>query len=76
MMFAVKRLFFFLKSNANGTRLSNDRYIIFFLKAFNSFMFYIYIYIYIYRDTICNDPHMIIGSYVKGPNNMICRAWV
>ena len=28
------------------------------------------------RNTICNDPHMIIGSYVKGPNNMICRAWV
>ena len=28
------------------------------------------------RDTIFNDPRMTSGSYVKGPNNMICRKWV
>ena len=28
------------------------------------------------RDTIFNDPRMTLGSYVKGPNNMICREWV
>ena len=27
-------------------------------------------------DSICNDPKRILGSYVKGPNNIICRAWV
>ena len=25
------------------------------------------------RDTIFNNPRMTLGSYVKGPNNMICR---
>ena len=28
------------------------------------------------RDTIFNDPRMTLGSYIKGPNNMICREWV
>ena len=28
------------------------------------------------RDTIFNDPRMTLGSYVMGPNNMICREWV
>ena len=28
------------------------------------------------RDTIFNDPRMTWGSYIKGPNNMICREWV
>ena len=28
------------------------------------------------RDTIFNDLRMTLGSYVKGPNNMICREWV
>ena len=28
------------------------------------------------KDTIFNDPRMTLGSYVKGPNNMICREWV
>ena len=38
-------------------------------------MFYI---IYRYnncKDSICNDPKMMLGSHVKGPNNIICRAW-
>ena len=30
----------------------------------------IYIYIYIYcKDSICNDPKLVLGSIVKGPNN-------
>ena len=28
------------------------------------------------KDSICNDPKLILGSYVKGPNNKICREWV
>ena len=28
------------------------------------------------KDSICNDPKIVLGSYVKGPNNIICRAWV
>ena len=28
------------------------------------------------KDSICNDPKLVLGSYVKGPNNKICRAWV
>ena len=28
------------------------------------------------KDSICNDPKMVLGSYVKGPNNIICKAWV
>ena len=28
------------------------------------------------KDSICNDPKMVLSSYVKGPNNIICRAWV
>ena len=28
------------------------------------------------RDTIFNDQRMTLGSYIKGPNNMICREWV
>ena len=28
------------------------------------------------RDMIINDPRLTLGSYVKGPNNMICRVWV
>ena len=31
---------------------------------------------YLCGDTIFNDPGMTLGSYVKGPNNMICREWV
>ena len=27
------------------------------------------------KDSICNDPKMMLGSHVKGPNNIICRAW-
>ena len=27
------------------------------------------------KDSICNDLKLILGSYVKGPNNKICRAW-
>ena len=27
------------------------------------------------RDSIRNDPKMVLGSHVKGPNNIICRAW-
>ena len=27
------------------------------------------------KDSICNDPELILGSYVKGLNNKICRAW-
>ena len=27
------------------------------------------------RDTIIHDPRMTLGSYVKGPNNIICRVW-
>ena len=26
------------------------------------------------RDS--NDPKMVLGSHVRGPNNIICRAWV
>ena len=26
------------------------------------------------KDSIYNDPKMILGSHVKGPNNIICRA--
>ena len=28
------------------------------------------------RDSIRDDPKIILGSYVKGPNNIICKAWV
>ena len=27
------------------------------------------------RDTIFNDSRMTLGSYVKGPNNIIHREW-
>ena len=27
------------------------------------------------KDLICNDPKVVLGSYVKSPNNKICRAW-
>ena len=27
------------------------------------------------RNWSCNDPKLVLGSYVKGPNNKICRAW-
>ena len=27
------------------------------------------------RDTIIHDPRITLGSYVKGPNNIICRVW-
>ena len=27
------------------------------------------------KDSNCNDPKMVLGSYVKGPNNKICRTW-
>ena len=27
------------------------------------------------EDSICNDPKLVLGSYVKGLNNKICRAW-
>ena len=25
------------------------------------------------KDSICNDPKLVLGSNVKGPNNKICR---
>ena len=28
------------------------------------------------KDSICNNPKTMLGSHVKGPNNIICRAWV
>ena len=28
------------------------------------------------KDSICNDSKLVLGSYVEGPNNKICRAWV
>ena len=28
------------------------------------------------KDSICNNPKLVLGSYVKGPNNKICREWV
>ena len=31
--------------------------------------------IYYCRDTIIHDPRMTLDSYVKGPNNIICRVW-
>ena len=27
------------------------------------------------KDSICNDPKLVLGSNVKGPNNKICREW-
>ena len=27
------------------------------------------------KDLICNDSKVVLGSYVKSPNNKICRAW-
>ena len=27
------------------------------------------------KDSICNDPKLVLGSHVEGPNNKICRAW-
>ena len=27
------------------------------------------------KDSICNDPKLVLGLYVKGPNNKICRVW-
>ena len=27
------------------------------------------------KDSICNDPKLELGSYVKGLNNKICREW-
>ena len=28
------------------------------------------------KDSIYNDPKIVLDLYVKGPNNIICRAWV
>ena len=28
------------------------------------------------KDSVRNDPKMILGSHVRGSNNVICRAWV
>ena len=28
------------------------------------------------RDTIFHDLRITLGSYVKGPDNVICREWV
>ena len=33
-------------------------------------------FIYIVGTQIRNDPKLILGSYVNGPTNIICRAWV
>ena len=30
---------------------------------------------YICKDSICNDPKLVLGSYVNGLNNKICREW-
>ena len=27
------------------------------------------------EDSICNNPKLVLCSYVKGPNNKIIRAW-
>ena len=27
------------------------------------------------RTQFVTTPKMVLGSYVKGPNNIICRAW-
>ena len=27
------------------------------------------------KDSIYNDPKLVLGSYVKDSNNKICRAW-
>ena len=27
------------------------------------------------KDSICNNPKLVLGSHVQGPNNKICRAW-
>ena len=27
------------------------------------------------KDAIRNDPKLVLGSYVKGANNKICREW-
>ena len=28
------------------------------------------------KDSIHDGPKTVLGSHVKGPNNIICRAWV
>ena len=28
------------------------------------------------KDSIRDGPKIVLGLYVKGPNNIICRAWV
>ena len=33
------------------------------------------IYIYICKDSVYSDPKLVLGSYVKGPNNKIYRVW-
>ena len=32
-------------------------------------------YVCMCKDSICNDPKLMLGSHVKDPNNKICRAW-
>ena len=27
------------------------------------------------KDSICNNPKLILGSYVKGSNNKIYKVW-
>ena len=43
---------------------------------------YIFYFIYLFFKILCvrtqfvtNHDHMVLGSYVKGPNNIICKAW-
>ena len=33
-------------------------------------------YYYYCKDSVRDDPEIVLGSYVNGPNNVICRAWV
>ena len=33
------------------------------------------LYLYSVRTRFCYDLKMVLDSYVKGPNNNICRAW-
>ena len=44
------------------------------------FIYFLFFIIYLLnchcRDTTFHDPRMTLGSYVKGPDNVICREWV
>ena len=46
-----------------------------FITTFNYQISYIEKKNYICKDSICDDPKLVLSSYVKGPNNKICREW-